>query len=198
MKIFRINSLAAFLVAVMGLVSAGTAFASSPHVLDQSDTYVYSGGSFTYASSCGGRGDCLYGLNVSETAGCYDKSTPGSGCDSSRTRWRQWSFWDQYKAVHGYYDYHAWDPSIAYVFIPSNHATADGRYIENFYYYDAQLCSQLCTVQQYTYINQYSYSDAWVPTPWNSRQVNWIYLSNANDQTSNWYNTGWEAAKIVY
>lgn len=183
----------------MAFVSAGTALASSPHVIDEGGPYISYGGSFTSDSTCSPvRGTCLYGLNVAYTSGCSDWSTPGSGCDSSRTRYRQYNFRDQYNAVDGYYDYHAWNPSTASAYIPGKHATGIGHYIENFYYYDAQLCPQLCTVQSYADINQMSYSETWVPTSFNSRQVNWMYLSNANSQTTSWYNIAWEAIRVVY
>lgn len=197
MKTLKVLCLAAVL-AVGAMVSAGTAYADT-HIQDEDSGYVEYGGSFSSDSNCGIRGDCLYGLNIDEPASCVGWDEPGQGCDASRTRWRKWDFWDEYYAVHGQYYAHQWDPSNAYVFIPSEHATTrEARYIESFFFYDPNLCPNLCGVQDYTYVDQYSYYDAWVETPFNSRQVNDIYLSNTTDEPTNWYYVGWEAAKVEY
>ncbi len=198
MKILKVLSFAVIL-AVGIAVSAGIAYASWTHVLDEDDTYVYYGGTFSSDSNCGIRGDCLYGLNVKFSSGCTGWDEPGSGCDASRTRWRNWSFWDQYCNNDGSCNNHAWNPSDAFVFITSTHATTrDAHYIGNFYFYDPNLCPNLCTVQHYHSVNQYSYSDQWVDWGDATRQFNSMYLSNANDETTNWYNVGWEAAKVEY
>lgn len=183
MKALKGIFLSALLVVGVMAVSAGPAFASYTHVIDEDDAYTSTSGSFSDDSDCGIRGDCYYGLNVS----------------SGATKWLEWEFWDQYCATE-YCLAHEWNWSDPYIFITSEHATThDAEYEHTAYYYDADLCPNLCSYTSWDWIDQYDYSDAWVPIANSSaRQFNFVDLGNDTGETSGWYYVGWEAARVLY
>lgn len=177
----------AFIVAGAMAVSAGIAFASSLHVIDEDDAYITGvTGTFTEDTTCGIRGDCEYVLN-----------DVGPSFSNAKT----WNFWNMYSAVDGAYQAHLWNDSNAYIFVPSGHGTTgNAKYASNFYVYDAVLCPNLCTYNQNAFVNQYGYSDAWVPihSTTATKQFNYTTLNNATGETNDWYVVAWEAAKVEY
>lgn len=192
MNTLTLKSLRGTLLAVVALVgvlavSAGIAYASSLHVIDEDDAYITGQtGTFTEDSSCGIRGDCEYALN--DTGPSYSNS-------------KTWNFWNMYCNLDGACANHAWNYSDAYVFITSEHGTTgNARYNSNFYVYDPVLCPNLCSYNASSYVNQYNYSDAWVAIHGSTatRQFNDTTLNNATGETDNWYVVGWEAAKVEY
>lgn len=193
MNTLTLKSLRGSLLAVVALlgvltVSAGVAHASGLHVIDEDDAYITNvSGTFTEDTSCGVRGDCEYVLN-----------DPGPSFSNSK----RWNFWNMYCATEGGgCGAHSWNLSDAYVFIPSEHGTTgNAKYNSNFYVYDAVLCPNLCSYNASSFVNQYSYSDAWVAIHGSTatRQFNDTTLNNATGETDNWYVVGWEAAKVEY
>lgn len=177
----------AFLVTGTMMTSAGIAVASSLHVIDEDDAYITGvSGSFTEDTTCGARGDCEYVMNDT-----------GPSFSNAKT----WNFWNMYCVVDGACSNHAWNDSNAFIFIPSGHGTTrNAKYTSSYNVYDPVLCPNLCTTSSSAFVNQYSYSDAWVPihATTATKQFNSTTLNNATGETDNWYVVAWEAAKVEY